>query len=367
MRRIAILGSSGSIGQRALSAIAAFNLPLSVVALSSHTNVAQLLADGKSFGAKALCVTSHVVADGMYQGFEGLEAMLDAHPVDIVLNAISGFAGLRASLAILERGIDLALANKESVVCGGSLLFDRARAHNAQIIAVDSEHAALSALLSAHDRKTVESLIITASGGPFRHVAKERFKDLTPRDALAHPTWQMGKKITIDSATLANKALEVIEASYLFGFGADDIEVVVHPQSIVHSMVRTTDGAVYAQLSKPDMGLAIIGALMSAPPSVIERLEFGSLSLSFENPDTDRFPLLALAFDILRRGDRSAIAFNAADEVAVAAFLDGAISYPTMIDVILRTVDLPWDGTCSSYEEIVDSDRQGREAALSML
>ncbi|HPZ15862.1 MAG TPA: 1-deoxy-D-xylulose-5-phosphate reductoisomerase [Sphaerochaeta sp.] len=366
MKRIAILGSSGSIGQTTLTAIRTHALPLSVVSLTSHTSVDRLIADGRACGAEALCSTGTPV-EGLYHGFDGLVAMLDEHPVDIVLNAISGFAGLRASLAVLERGIDLALANKESVICGGALLFETARRHNCRIIPVDSEHSAIASLLRGHEREHVQSLILTASGGPFRTLESDRFAHLKAADALAHPTWQMGKKITIDSATLANKALEVIEASYLFGFSGDEIEVVVHPQSIVHSMIRTTDGAVYAQLSKPDMSLAIIGALLDGPEDIVDRLDFDALSLSFERPDLDRFPLLGLAFEILRRGDLSTIAFNAADEVAVAAFLEGTIPYPVMIDVVRRTVDHEWEGTITSYQQIVEVDTRARRLAKSLL
>ena len=366
MKRIAILGSSGSIGQTTLTAIRTHALPLSVVSLTSHTSVDRLIADGREFSAEALCSTG-TPYEGLYHGFEGLVAMLDEHPVDIVLNAISGFAGLRASLAVLERGIDLALANKESVICGGALLFETARKNNCRIIPVDSEHSALASLLKGHKKEHVRSLILTASGGPFRTLESDRFAHLKAADALAHPTWQMGKKITIDSATLANKALEVIEASYLFGFSGDEIEVVVHPQSIIHSMIRTTDGAVYAQLSKPDMSLAIIGALLDGPEDIVDRLDFDALSLSFERPDLDRFPLLGLAFEILRRGDLSTIAFNAADEVAVAAFLEGTIPYPVMIDVVRRTVDHEWEGTNSSYQQIVEVDTRARHLAQSLL
>ncbi len=366
MKRLTILGSSGSIGQTTLTAIRRLSLPVKVIGLSSHTNIEQMIGDGHAHNAEALCSTgTHV--EGLYHGHEGLEAMLDDHRPDIVLNAISGFAGLRASLATLERGIDLALANKESVVCGGSLLFATARAHGCRIIPVDSEHSAIATLLAGHKRSHVESLILTASGGPFRLWDSDRFAHITAEDALAHPTWQMGAKITIDSATLANKALEIIEAAALFGFDGDHIEVVIHPQSIIHSMIRTLDGATYAQLSKPDMSLAIINALLDGPAAVVEPLDFSHLTLTFEEPDHQRFPLLSLAYDILRRQDLSAIAFNAADEVAVAAFLEGRISYPTMIDVVRATVEREWSGNGSTLAEITQQDRLAREIAQSML
>ena len=366
MKRITILGSSGSIGQTTLTAIRRLSLPIKVVSLSSHTNIDRLRSDGRSFDAEALCSTG-AEYEGLYHGFDGLAAMLDDHRPDIVLNAISGFAGLRASLATVARGIDLALANKESVVCGGSLLFKTARAHSSRIIPVDSEHSAIAALLAGHERSAVESLILTASGGPFRLLEAEQFARIKARDALAHPTWTMGQKITIDSATLANKALEVIEAAALFGFDSDHIEVVIHPQSIVHSMIRCHDGAVYAQLSKPDMSLAIVSSLLDGPKGVVDRLDFSSLSLTFEAPDRVRFPLLSLAYDILRRNDLSAIAFNAADEVAVAAFLQDQIGYLEMIDVVRRTVEQEWSGAPDSLDTIIESDRRAREVALRLL
>lgn len=362
MKRITILGSSGSIGQTTLTAIRRLSLPIKVVSLSSHTNIDRLRSDGRSFDAEALCSTG-AEYEGLYHGFDGLEAMLDDHRPDIVLNAISGFAGLRASLATVERGIDLALANKESVVCGGSLLFKTARAHSSRIIPVDSEHSAIAALLAGHERSAVESLILTASGGPFRLLEAEQFARIKARDALAHPTWTMGQKITIDSATLANKALEVIEAAHLFGFDGEHIEVVIHPQSIVHSMIRTTDGAVYAQLGNPDMTLPIINALTDGSKNLVRRLDFSHLSLHFEAPDYQRFPLLGLAFSILERKGSAALAFNAADEVAVGAFLEGRISYPRLIEVVQKTVEHDWDAEIQDFQHILALDAQARDLA----
>ncbi len=265
MKRIIILGCTGSIGTTTLQAIRSKALPFQVVGLSSNTRSKELLSLAREFRSEALCTTGSSISgiEGMktYTGFDGLEEMLQSLEADSVLNAIAGFEGLKASLSALKCGFDLALANKESVVCAGSYLFDVARQHGASIIPVDSEHSAIWELLKGRDPDSVSSLILTASGGPFRTLPKKDFASITVEDALAHPTWNMGKKITIDSATLANKALEVIEASYLFNVGADKIEVTIHPESIVHSMVRTTDGAVYAQMGNPDMTLPIINAL----------------------------------------------------------------------------------------------------------
>lgn len=367
MKRVIILGCTGSIGSTALKAIRENLASLQVVGLCAHSNGAQLASLAKEFGAEAICLTSGEHCNGeparMYRGFSGLEQMLKDLDADIVLNAIAGFEGLRASLMSLRNGFDLALANKESVVCAGSYLFAVAREHKRRIIPVDSEHSAILELLKGRDRSSVESLILTASGGPFRTLERERFDSITVEQALAHPTWKMGKKISIDSATLANKALEVIEAAHLFGFDGEHIEVVIHPQSIVHSMIRTTDGAVYAQLGNPDMTLPIINALTDGSKNLVRRLDFSHLSLHFETPDYQRFPLLGLAFSILERKGSAALAFNAADEVAVGAFLEGRISYPRLIEVVQRTVEHDWDAEIQDFQHILALDAQARDLA----
>ncbi len=371
MKRIIILGCTGSIGTTTLQAIRNKALPFQVVGLSSNTRSKELLSLAREFKAEAICTTGSSLTEiegvKTFAGFDGLEEMLQSLEADIVLNAIAGFEGLKASLAALKCGFNLALANKESVVCAGSYLFDVARQHGASIIPVDSEHSAIWELLKGRDPDSVSSLILTASGGPFRTLAKENFTAITVEKALAHPTWNMGRKITIDSATLANKALEVIEASYLFNVGADQIEVVIHPQSIVHSMVRTTDGAVYAQMGNPDMTLPIINALGEGHSSLVSPLDFSNLSLNFYKPDYERFPILGLAFSILQRGGSSALAFNAADEIAVHAFLRKTISYPKMIEVVQRTLEHPWNETVGSLEETLALDKRARNIARSYL
>ncbi len=365
MKRLVILGCTGSIGQTALQAIRTRNLELKVVGLSSHSDATGLVTLGREFNVEAVCLTSknlETLSDiHSYSGFDGLKSMLASIEADIVLNAIAGFDGLKASLMVLANGFDLALANKESVVCAGTYLFDIARDHNCTIIPVDSEHSAIAELLKGRRRQEVDTLILTGSGGPFRTLAKDKFSSITVDQALAHPTWKMGKKITIDSATLANKALEVIEASYLFNLPGDKIEVVIHPQSIVHSMVRTIDGAVYAQLGNPDMTLPIINSLTVGAPSLVKPLDFTSLTLHFEKPDFERFPLLGLAFDILRRGGSSPLAFNAADEVAVHAFLKGSISFTKLMDVVQKTLEHPWGEQVSSLGQILELDKKARQ------
>lgn len=364
MKRVVILGCTGSIGQTALRAIRTRDLDIKVAALSAHSDAVSLVALGREFKADALCLTSHNLENltdiKTFSGFDGLAHMLESIEADIVLNAIAGFDGLKASLLALEKGFDLALANKESVVCAGSYLFEVAEAHHCTIIPVDSEHSAIAEILKGRKPEEIDTLILTGSGGPFRTLAKEQFSTITVEQALNHPTWKMGKKITIDSATLANKALEVIEAAYLFNLPPERIEVVIHPQSIVHSMVRTTDGAVYAQLGNPDMTLPIINSLTTGAPSLVKPLDFSNLTLTFEKPDFDRFPLLGLAFDLLRRGGCSTLAFNAADEVAVHAFIQGTVSFTKLTDAVQRTLDHHWEDRVTSLDQILELDRKAR-------
>ncbi|NLZ77079.1 MAG: 1-deoxy-D-xylulose-5-phosphate reductoisomerase [Spirochaetales bacterium] len=367
MKRIAILGATGSIGTTALSVLRTrTDLPVKVVSLSAHTSRNRLLALSKEFNADAVCFTGDR-QDGFFHGYEGLKAMLEEHPVDIVLNGIAGFDGLKASVAALEAGADLALANKESVVSGGPLLFELAERHHAAIIPVDSEHSAIFELLKGRAKEEISSLILTASGGPFRNRDLSTFASITVGDALAHPTWRMGRKISVDSATMANKALEVIEASYLFGFRGDEIEVVIHPQSIVHSMIRTRDGAVYAQLGNPDMSLPIINALTSMSSDLAPPLDFTRLTLTFEGVDERRFPLLRCGYDALENRGGYPLAFNAANEVAVEAFLSERITYPRLIDIVRKTMELDWSATPASVEEIIALDREVRSNAEELL
>ncbi len=368
MKKVVILGCTGSIGTTAIQAIRDKKLAVSVVGLSAHSNEKALIALAKELSCTAICLTggkANSYSD--LNTFTTLSDMLSSLDADIVLNGIAGFAGLEASLLSLGQGFDLALANKESVVCGGPYLFDYARAHNSRIIPVDSEHSALAELVKGRLPEEIDSLILTGSGGPFRALPQEKFAHITVEQALAHPTWKMGKKISVDSATLANKALEVIEASYLFGLPGDKIEVVIHPQSIVHSMVRTRDGAVYAQMGIPDMTLPIVNALVDDGKSLVSPLDFTNLSLTFEKPDYQRFPLLALAFSILERKGSAALAFNAADEVAVHTFLDGKCTYPEMIRAIEKTLGKAWERAPSSFEETLALDEEARVLTRSYL
>ncbi len=362
MKKVVILGCTGSIGSTAIRAIRDKKMAVTVVGLSAHSNENALIALANELGCTSICLTGRKGSPHPnINTFATLSDMLSSIDADIVLNGIAGFAGLEASILSLKQGFDLALANKESIVCGGAYLFAIAKHHKSKIIAVDSEHSALAELLKNRPFEEVDSLILTGSGGPFRTLPKEEFVHITVEQALAHPTWKMGRKISVDSATLANKALEVIEASYLFNLPPEKIEVVIHPQSVVHSMIRTVNGAIYAQMSPPDMTLPIVNALVGKGKSLVRALDFTNLSLTFEKPDYQRFPLLELAFSILKRKGSAALAFNAADEVAVHAFLDRQCSYLQMIRAIEKTLEHAWDHAPTSFEETLALDAEARK------
>lgn len=360
MKRLVILGATGSIGTTCLDAVRKHNLPLSVVGITANHNREKLSAIGSEFSCKILLTEP---------GIEkcGLERFLDETRPDIVLNAIAGFDGLYATKCTLERSIDLALSNKESVVSGASFIFRESEKYDAKIIPVDSEHSAIYNLLK---KNKASRLIITASGGPF--VDRMDLENVTKEEALKHPTWKMGEKITIDSATLMNKGLEVIEASYLFGVKSEDIEVVVHRQSIVHSLIRTKEGAVYAQLSPPDMSLPIISALLEGEldeENIVRPLSFDDLMLTFEKPDGERFPLLPLSYKALSLGYQGPVIYNAADEVAVAEFLKGNITFsdiPALVIKALENDDLT-RYTPACYSDVVSLDHSARSYTKSLL
>jgi 1-deoxy-D-xylulose-5-phosphate reductoisomerase len=292
-------------------------------------------------------------------------ALLDL-PADRVLNALLGFAGLEVTLGALERGLDLALANKESLVCGGEFLARRRAESRARILPVDSEHAALFQLLEGRDPATLRRVWITASGGPFRELPAEDFVSIGPEEALRHPTWDMGAKITVDSATLVNKGLEVIEAALLFGLPEERIGVLVHPQSRAHALVQLRDGSLLAQMAAPDMRLPILQALAWPETREAEpgHLDFTkSFQLDFQPVDNDRFPAVELARTALRRGGEAPLALSAADEVAVQAFLDGRLGFPGILRVIARVVESASEKAPDSWQELTDADARARERA----
>ena len=352
--RIAILGSTGSIGRSALAVVDAHRDRLDVVALVGGQNGARLAEQVRRYRPRLAGLAAGRSGEAFDHGLApgerpaecpaGVEALVRAatHPdVDLVLCASSGTAGLEAALAAIDAGKTLALANKEVLVMAGALMVEAARRRGVAILPVDSEHNAIHQCLHGRDLADVRRLILTASGGPFRALDAGALERVTPADALRHPTWQMGRKITIDSATLMNKGLEVIEAHWLFGQGADAIDVIVHPQSVVHSMVELRDGSVIAQLGVTDMRLPIQYAF-SYPErwdAALPSLDFRALGpLEFQAPDLARFPCLGLAYQALREGRAWPVVLNAANEIAVDAFLEGRLGFARIAEVIERAL-----------------------------
>ncbi|MGH9025609.1 MAG: 1-deoxy-D-xylulose-5-phosphate reductoisomerase, partial [Acidimicrobiia bacterium] len=336
MKKLALLGSTGSVGTQALDVVRAHRDEFEVVALAAGRNVELLEHQRDEFGvapdAARVCGADAAVL-----------AELAAHPdADVVLNAVVGFAGLPATLAALEHGKRLALANKESLIAGGPVVAGVRQRGGGEIVPVDSEHSAVYQALRSGAPNEVRKIVLTASGGPFRGRSRAELARVTVADALAHPTWSMGAKITIDSSTLMNKGLEVIEAHQLFGVDFDRLEVVVHPQSIIHGMVEFCDGATIAQLSEPDMRLPV-GLALGAPARLDQ--PFGPLDwstrsqLTFERPDLETFPALALAYEAGRAGGGAPATLNGANEVAVAAFLDGRIAWTAISAVVAEALD----------------------------
>jgi 1-deoxy-D-xylulose-5-phosphate reductoisomerase len=346
MKRVALLGATGSIGGQAREVIEA-HPELELVAASSGSQPIDSLAPLTQVGG------------------DPVELLERAEP-DVVLNAIVGFAGVTATLWTLERGVDLALANKESLVAAGELALSALERGGGRLIPVDSEHSAVFQCLEGRELGTVHSVVLTASGGPFRGRNRSDLEDVTPDDALAHPTWQMGPKITVDSATLANKGLEVIEAHFLFGLPYDRIDVVIQPTSVVHSLVRFRDGGALAHLGYPDMRVPISYALTyperAATPVAPLDLTSG-LRLDFEPVDGDAFPLLGLARRAGEQDGTYPCAFNAANEVAVEAFLDGRLSFNGIADVVEATLDRVDGAPVRDLDELVAADAAAREVA----
>ena len=374
MRRLLILGSTGSIGTQALDVLSRSD-DLELIGLSAERSWEALIEQARAHDVQRIALVDEDAAaraaeawtDGeVLSGPEGLVRLVVESGADLVLNALVGSAGLGPTVATLGEGIDLALANKESLVVGGELVSALAEATGAQITPVDSEHTALHQLLAGQSPGAVERLTITASGGPFRGRPRAELEDVTVAEALAHPTWAMGGKITIDSATLMNKGLELMEAHHLFGTPYERIDVVVHPQSLVHGLVQLADGAMLAHLGPPDMRIAISYALhggesVRLPIAPLDLQQVGELS--FEAVDLEAFPCLRLAGEAAREGGTAPCVLNAANEIAVHAFLEGRLRFLEISEVIERTLaELPSEPV-RSFESLYEADRQARETA----
>jgi 1-deoxy-D-xylulose-5-phosphate reductoisomerase len=377
-RRLAILGSTGSIGVQALDVVSRSGGELEVIALSAAEAWQPLLEQARRHGVRRIALADRDAAaqageawtGEVLVGSEGIVNLITQSGCDLVLNAIVGSAGLLPTVAALGEGIDLALANKESLVVGGELVMELAQATGAQILPVDSEHSALFQLISAERPGTVERLILTASGGPFRGRRRDQLQDVTVTEALAHPTWDMGGKITIDSATLMNKGLELIEAHHLFGVPYERIEVVVHPQSIIHSLISLCDGATLAHLGYPDMRVPISFALhhperVDVPVAPLDLVATGQLT--FEPADEETFSCLRLAWEAARMGGTAPCTLNAANEIAVHAFLAGRIGFLDIAEVIEQTLSALPPQRVHSFETLGEADQRAREVAGELI
>ena len=377
-RRIAVLGSTGSVGVNALRIAQDHRDRFDVVALAARRSAAALRDQAREHGASAVCLVDgdgdrggYATDCAVFHGADGVVELLEATQPDLVLNAITGAAGLPASEWTLARGRTLALANKESFVIAGGFLKDLARETGATVLPVDSEHCAVFQCLNGERRDRLRRIFLTASGGPFRTRDLTTFDAITPAEALRHPTWDMGPRITIGSATMMNKAFEVVEAHWLFNLAPEEIEVVIHPQSIVHSMVEFLDGSIMAQLGVPDMRVPILYCL-----GWPDRLPFDAFEpfdpvrfskLEFQPVEAARFPAIELAFETLRKGGDTGAVLNAADEELTAAFLDGRIDFPAITRTVGDIVRAHRPRAIHSLADVERADREGREAARASI
>ncbi len=381
MNNLTILGSTGSIGQNTLSVVEKFPDRFAVRALTAKGSLDILKEQILRFKPDLAVVFDEEAAGRLkdllsdtrtriLSGPEGYRQAAVYEPVDMVVSAMVGAAGLLPTLAAISAGKDIALANKETLVMAGDIVMAAASHHNVRILPVDSEHSAIFQCISGNRKVDLKKILLTASGGPFLEFPKNRFASITPEDALAHPTWQMGSKITIDSATLMNKGLEVIEAMHLFGVPADKIEVVVHPQSIVHSMVAFCDGAVIAQMGVPDMKGAIAYALSHPDrlPIGLPVPDFAGIGeLTFKSPDCEKFRCLRLAYDAGAIGGTLPAVLNASNEIAVSAFLDRRIGFDHIARVVEETMQRHSPVMQPEIDDILTADRWARDSALNLI
>ena len=380
-RRVAILGSTGSIGRQALDVIRQHRDLFEVELLTANNSSELLIAQAREFDVNSavICneekydeVASALQKDGIkvFAGMDSVCSLVGGSNIDIVLTAMVGFSGLASTVAAIKAGKAIALANKETLVAAGSLVTALAREHGVPLLPVDSEHSAIFQCLQGCGNNRISRIHLTASGGPFREWSREKIAAAGPREALRHPNWQMGSKITIDSATMMNKGLEVIEAKWLFDVEPEDIRVVVHPESIIHSMVEFADGAVIAQLGHPDMREPIQYALAYPQRLNLDnrKLDFAALgSLSFSAPDTERFPALGLAYEALRRGGNRACTMNAANEIAVAAYLREEISFYGISDIVAETMAGVEFVASPSLDDIFATNEAAKEYASALI
>ena len=379
-RRVTILGSTGSVGCNTVELVEADREAYVVEALVARSNVARLAEQARRLDAKFAVVADErhyralkeALAGTGIAAAAGPAAVVEAaaRPADWVMAAIVGAAGLAPTLEAVRRGAMVALANKEVLVCAGALVTAEATRHGARLLPVDSEHNAIFQVFEFEQAKAIERIVLTASGGPFRERPREAMRDVTPEQAVAHPNWRMGAKISVDSATMMNKGLEVIEAHHLFGLSSRQIEVVVHPQSVVHGLVYYTDGSVLAQLGSPDMRTPIANTLgwPQRIPAPSPRLDLAKLArLTFEAPDPLRFPALRLARAAMEAGGGAPCVLNAANEVAVAAFLDRRIGFLEIAEIVERSLDLLPDRQIKGLDDVIALDREARAAAAGFV
>ncbi|HXX57301.1 MAG TPA: 1-deoxy-D-xylulose-5-phosphate reductoisomerase [Thermodesulfovibrionales bacterium] len=380
MKRIVILGSTGSIGRSALDVIAGHRDRFSVAGLAAGSNVDLLEEQVKTFSPSVVAVADEGAAlelkrrlgkkPTIYAGDEGVRAVAAFQDSDFVLSAMVGFSGMIPTVEAIQSGKPVGLANKEALVSAGEIVMRAARRAGVPILPVDSEHSAVFQCAHGHDSKGMRRIILTASGGPFIGKKANYLKDVVPEDALKHPNWTMGRKITIDSATLMNKGLEVIEAYHLFGLPAERIDVLIHPQSIVHSLVEFTDGSMLAQVSRPDMRGPIAYAL-SYPERLddaVDRLELDVIgNLTFQRPDTESFPCLLLAYDALKEGGTMPAVLNAANEIAVSAFLEKGIFFNEIPAIIEKTMQSHKTVRAEGIDSVIEADRWAREKAKELI